>query len=193
MGIACGVEAMSRVPLGANVGTEAGTRRPDVWAIDMPDQFGAAERIARRRGITREDVDAFGFALAGDGRRRRGPRAGSTARSLPVDGPGTSTRTGVPTGENAAVARDQGLRETTIEGLAEAEAGRRRRHPHRGHLVADLRRRRRRAADGRRPRARRKGLRPRARIVAQVLVGAEPDYHLDGPVEATRKCSSGRA
>jgi acetyl-CoA C-acetyltransferase len=29
------------------------------------------------------------------------------------------------------------------------------------------------------------GLRPRARIVAQCLVGAEPYYHLDGPVAAT--------
>jgi acetyl-CoA C-acetyltransferase len=29
------------------------------------------------------------------------------------------------------------------------------------------------------------GLRPRARIVAQVLVGSDPYYLLDGPVEAT--------
>jgi acetyl-CoA C-acetyltransferase len=31
------------------------------------------------------------------------------------------------------------------------------------------------------------GLRPRARIVAQCLVGAEPYYHLDGPVQATSR------
>ena len=36
-------------------------------------------------------------------------------------------------------------------------------------------------------RARDSGLRPRARIVAQVLVGSEPYYHLDGPVDATRR------
>ena len=36
-------------------------------------------------------------------------------------------------------------------------------------------------------RARAAGLRPRARIVAQVLVGSEPYYHLDGPVDATRR------
>ena len=29
------------------------------------------------------------------------------------------------------------------------------------------------------------GLRPRARIVARVLVGSDPYYHLDGPVDAT--------
>ena len=36
-------------------------------------------------------------------------------------------------------------------------------------------------------RARAAGLRPRARIVAQVLVGSDPYYHLDGPVDATAK------
>ena len=36
-------------------------------------------------------------------------------------------------------------------------------------------------------RARSLGLRPRARIVAQCLVGAEPYYHLDGPIAATQR------
>jgi acetyl-CoA C-acetyltransferase len=36
-------------------------------------------------------------------------------------------------------------------------------------------------------RARELGLRPRARIVAQCLIGAEPYYHLDGPVQATER------
>ncbi|MEI2818788.1 MAG: hypothetical protein V9E81_00620 [Marmoricola sp.] len=31
------------------------------------------------------------------------------------------------------------------------------------------------------------GLRPRARIVASRLVGADPYYHLDGPVQATER------
>src|SRR6266498_2268984 len=35
--------------------------------------------------------------------------------------------------------------------------------------------------------ARASGIRPRARIRAQALVGAEPFYHLDGPVQATAK------
>src|SRR6185437_8027878 len=50
VGVACGVEAMSRVPLRANVGTDVGTPRPDSWDIDMPNQFAAAERIAANRG-----------------------------------------------------------------------------------------------------------------------------------------------
>src|SRR6202023_1559273 len=36
-------------------------------------------------------------------------------------------------------------------------------------------------------RAKADGLRPRARIVAQVLVGSDPYYHLDGPIAATAK------
>src|SRR5438067_6542452 len=39
VGIACGVEAMSRVPLGANIGTGVGKPKPPSWDIDMPNQF----------------------------------------------------------------------------------------------------------------------------------------------------------
>ena len=61
VGIACGIEAMSRVGLGANAGPDRGILRPASWDIDLPDQFTAAERIAKRRGITREDIDQLGF------------------------------------------------------------------------------------------------------------------------------------
>jgi acetyl-CoA C-acetyltransferase len=36
-------------------------------------------------------------------------------------------------------------------------------------------------------RARAEGLRPRARMLAQCLVGSDPYYHLDGPVDATAR------
>jgi acetyl-CoA C-acetyltransferase len=35
--------------------------------------------------------------------------------------------------------------------------------------------------------ARALGLKPRARIIAQALVGSEPEFHLDGPVQATSR------
>src|SRR5947208_9855304 len=60
VGIACGIEAMSRVGLGANAGPDRSIIRASSWDIDMPNQFEAAERIAKRRGITRADIDAFG-------------------------------------------------------------------------------------------------------------------------------------
>src|SRR5437763_6912881 len=40
-GVACGVEVMSRVPLRANVGTDAGSPRPAAWDIDLPNQYVA--------------------------------------------------------------------------------------------------------------------------------------------------------
>lgn len=61
VGIACGIEAMSRVGLGANAGPDRSLIRAQSWDIDLPNQFEAAERIAKRRGITREDVDVFGL------------------------------------------------------------------------------------------------------------------------------------
>src|SRR5437773_11332425 len=51
IGIACGIEVMSRVGLGANAMNGPGKSRPDDFPWDMPDQFGAAERIAQKRGI----------------------------------------------------------------------------------------------------------------------------------------------
>src|ERR1700728_2169956 len=36
-------------------------------------------------------------------------------------------------------------------------------------------------------RARAEGFRTRARVVAQVLVGSDPYYHLDGPIAATTR------
>ena len=63
VGIACGIEAMSRVGLGANAGPDRNWRA-ESWDIDLPDQFTAAERIAKRRGITRDDIDAFGVRVS---------------------------------------------------------------------------------------------------------------------------------
>jgi len=184
VGIACGIEAMSQVPLGANVGEHAGPRRPASWNIDMPDQFGAAERIARRRGITREDVDALGVrsqALA-----KQAWEEGRFDREvLHVVAP-VVDKEGNLTGEKQTVTRDQGLRETTAESLAKlkpvVEGG-----VHTAGTSSQI-------SDGAaavllmdEAKAKALGLKPRARIVAQALVGAEPEFHLDGPVQATAK------
>lgn len=184
VGIACGVEAMSQVPLGANVGDQAGPRRPESWDIDMPNQFEAAERIARRRGITREDVDALGVrsqALA----KQAWDEGRFDREVLEVVAP-VVEKDGTPTGEKQTVTRDQGLRDTTIESLAKLkpvlEGG-----IHTAGTSSQI-------SDGAAAvllmdsdRAKALGLKPRARIVAQALVGAEPEFHLDGPVQATAR------
>ena len=62
IGIACGVEAMSRVGLGMNVYNGPGYFIPESWPWDStPDQFSSAQRIADNRGITRDDADDLGF------------------------------------------------------------------------------------------------------------------------------------
>jgi acetyl-CoA C-acetyltransferase len=116
VGVACGVEAMSRVPLRANVGTDYGTPRPPSWDIDLPNQFVAAERIAQRRGLSRAEIDAFGL---------RSQTAAQAAWSqgrfdrevVPVKAPVLDADR-EPTGETRTVDRDEGLRETSLAALA---------------------------------------------------------------------------
>jgi acetyl-CoA C-acetyltransferase len=184
VGIACGVEAMSRVPLGANVGTAAGKPKPASWDIDMPNQYVAAERIAGRRGLSREDLDRWGLrsqTLA----QLAWTHGRFDRETVPVKAPVLDADR-QPTGETHTVDRDQGLRETSLEALARLK-------PvvddglHTAGTSSQI-------SDGaaavllvEADRARALGLRPRARIVAQCLVGAEPYYHLDGPVAATER------
>ena len=179
VGIACGVELMSRVGLGMNVVNGPGRSRPDDFPWDMPDQFGAAERIAARRGITRDEVDAFG--LASQQHAARGWAEGRFEREvMSLEAPDGDT------GERRVVDRDQGLRETSIEALAQLKPV----LPDGIHTAGNSSQ----ISDGAaavlwmsEERARAAGLRPQARIVAQVLVGSDPYYHLDGPVDATAK------
>jgi acetyl-CoA C-acetyltransferase len=184
VGIGCGVEAMSHVPLGTAAMAGGTSPRPATWTIDMPNQFEAAERIAKRRGLTREDLDAFGLAS-----QHKAARAWAEGRfdhqvitvKAPVLDAGRQ-----PTGETATVDRDQGLRETSAEGLARLkpviDGG-----LHTAGTSSQI-------SDGaaavllvEESVARDLGLRPRARILAQALIGDEPYYHLDGPVAATER------
>jgi acetyl-CoA C-acetyltransferase len=180
--IGCGVEVMSRAPLGSNV--LPADPRPDDWSIDLPDQFTAAERIAARRGLTRADLDAFGVRsqrLAAEARA-----GGRFDREIaPIEAPVIDAE-GAPTGETRTVSRDEGLRETTLEGLARLRpvfgeclhtAGTSSQISDGAAAVLVMSERA----------ARARGLRPRARIRAQALVGAEPYFHLDGPVESTAR------
>jgi acetyl-CoA C-acetyltransferase len=184
IGIACGIEAMSRVGLGANAGPDRAKIRAESWDIDMPNQFEAAERIAKRRGITREDIDEFG--LASQSKAKQAWAEGRFDREIsPIEAP-VIDENRQPTSERQTVTRDQGLRDTTLEGLAQLkpvlEGG-----IHTAGTSSQI-------SDGAaavlwmdEEKARALGLRPRARIVSQALVGAESYYHLDGPVQSTAK------
>ncbi|HEX4654360.1 MAG TPA: steroid 3-ketoacyl-CoA thiolase [Mycobacteriales bacterium] len=173
IGIACGVEMMSRVGLGANVMSGPGVPRPDGWDVDLPNQFEGADRIAKDFGITRADLDAFGLAS-----QQKAARAWAEERFksqiAPIDTP------------DGTVDRDQGLRETSMEKLAALqpvlEGG-----FHTAGTSSQI-------SDGAaavllmsRDKAQALGLKPRARIVAQALIGDDPYYHLNGPVAATKR------
>ena len=184
VGLACGVEHMSKVWLGANVPRiddttfVNGSSKPADFAIDLPDQFGAAERIAQRRGITRERVDMLG--LISQQKAIRATDEGRFEREIiPVDVTSTD-------GTTVTVNRDQGLRETTADKLAALNPV----APGGIHTAGNSSQ----ISDGAaavlwmdEARAKAEGLRPRARLVAQCLVGSDPYYHLDGPVDATAK------
>ena len=182
VGMACGIESMSRVGFGA--ASNGAKPRPDDWSIDMADQFTSAERIADRRGLTRADLEVLGVRsqrLA----RQAWDEGRFTREVLPVEAP-VLGEDGQPTGETRLVDRDQGLRETTPEGLAKLKPvfeGAR----HTAGTASQV-------SDGAagvllmsEERAAALGLRPRARIVAQCLVGSDPYYHLDGPIDATSR------
>ncbi len=185
IGIGCGVEVMSHVGLGANVVHGPGFFQPENWPWDSTlDQFTSAERIAKKRGITRADTDAF--ALRSQEKAIAAREAGHFTREiLPIDAP-TLDAEGKPSGETHRVDEDQGIRASTLEGLGQLkpviEGG-----IHTAGSSSQI-------SDGAAAilwmtadKAKELGLKPRARIVQDVVVGTDPYYLLDGPVDATNR------
>jgi len=185
VGIACGIEVMSHVGLGANVINGPGFFQPAEWPWDsVLDQFTAAQRIADNRGISRQDVDELGLRSQQNAKRARDE--GRFEREiLPIEAPVLGDD-GQPTGETILVAEDQGIRESTMEGLGKLKpvieggihtAGNSSQISDGAAAVLWM------SAD----KAKALGLRPRARILWDVLVGTDPYYLLDGPVDATER------
>src|SRR6266568_6968495 len=61
--LSCGVESMSRVPLGAATRGDFGRPTPKSYFehYEVTSQFEGAERIAEKWGVTRGDCDRFGL------------------------------------------------------------------------------------------------------------------------------------
>jgi acetyl-CoA C-acetyltransferase len=183
-GLACGIESMSRLPLGANVPAGTGDPRPDDWSIDLPNQFEGADRIVRDRGFSREDVDRFG--LWSQEKARAAQDEGRFVREIFAVKAPVLGEDGQPTGATQVVDADQGIRETSLEKLAALKSV----LPDGTHTAGTSSQ----ISDGASALllmdsdlAASLGLTPRARIVSSCLVGADPYYHLDGPVQATEK------
>jgi acetyl-CoA C-acetyltransferase len=184
VGIASGLEMMSHVGLGKNVGEGCGFFIPPGFPYDMPlDQFEAVVRICRNRGITRPELDEFG--VWSQTKAIAATEAGYFKQEiLPIEAP-VLGEDGKPTGETLLVERDQGLRPSSLESLSKLRPV-----DSAGLTTAATSSQ---LSDGAsavlimtREKAKEFGLRPRARILYGVIVGADPYYLLDGPVDATR-------
>lgn len=184
IGIAGGVEAMSRVGLGANAYNGPGFFQTADWPWDStPDQFSAVERIVKNRGLTRQDTDEF--ACESQRRAKVAWEEGRFDREvIAVEAP-VLGEDGQPTGQARTVSKDQGLRDTTMEALASLkpviEGG-----IHTPGSASQI-------SDGSAAvlwmsaeEAKARGLKPRARIITGVMTGTDPYYLLDGPVDATK-------
>lgn len=186
--LSCGIEMMSRIPLGANFehhGRPIAKSYFEKYAFKS--QFQGAEMIAEEYGITREDTDRFGLRsqeLAGkawsEGRFER--------EVVPLDAP-VLDEDGKPTEETITLSRDEGLRDTSLEKLATLkpvmEGG-----VHTAGTSSQI-------TDGasavivaNEAAVNRLGLKPRARIVYTTIVGVDPVTMLKGPIPATEKLLS---
>ena len=186
--LSCGIEMMSRIPLGANFehhGRPIAKSYFEKYAFKS--QFEGAEMIAKEYGITREDTDRFGLRsqeLAGkawsEGRFER--------EVVPLEAP-VLDADGKPTEETLTLSRDEGLRETSLEKLATLkpvmDGG-----VHTAGTSSQI-------TDGasavivaNEAGVKRLGLTPRARIVYTTIVGVDPVTMLKGPIPATEKLLS---
>ena len=187
--LACGVELMSRVPIGAggnkNLGLGIPIPKTYFEQYEMTSQFEGAERIADQWGITRDDTDAFGFrsqqlaAQAWAEDRFSGQYITVEAPDRNEDGSLADT--------THTVARDEGLRETTMEKLASLKPVARENGVHTAGNSSQI-------SDGAsavlmmtEEKAAALGLKRRARIVDTCLVGTDPVLMLTGPIDATRR------
>ncbi|MFZ9629806.1 MAG: steroid 3-ketoacyl-CoA thiolase [Ilumatobacteraceae bacterium] len=186
--LACGVEVMSRVPIGSNSGKALGLGVPIPRTYfdryEMTSQFEGAERIAETWGISRDDTDRFGLQS-----QQRAARAWAEDRFagqyLDVEAPDVD-ETGAPTGSTHTVRRDEGIRDTSLEKLASLKPVAREHGVHTAGNSSQI-------SDGAaavlmmtEEKAAALGLRARARIVDTCNVGVDPVLMLTGPIDATR-------
>lgn len=183
--LACGVEMMTRVPLGSN--SQGGSPLSKAYRsrYAFKTQFQGAEMIAKEYGITREDTDRFG--LRSQQLAIQAWKEGRFTREIvPVTAP-ILGEDGKPTGETKLVDRDEGLRETSLEKLAALKAVVEPDGIHTAGTSSQV-------SDGAsavllasEKGLKRLGLTPRARIVSTTLVGVDPVTMLKGPIPASRK------
>lgn len=188
--IACGVENMSRLPIGADsVGLDAGLGKPlsrsYFGSYEFVSQFEGAERMAEKYQITRSDTDAFGLVS-----QQRAARAVAEGRFksqiIALDVP-VFDENGKRTDETFVFDTDEVPRDTSLEALAGLKPVAREAGVHTAGTSSQI-------ADGgaavllmSAEKAEALGLTPMARVVQTALVGCDPVLMLEGPIPATEK------
>ncbi len=187
--VAGGVEVMSRIPIGVNSSKKLGLGvpipKPYFSQYEFTSQFEGAERIADKWGITRDDTDAFGLrsqqlaAQAWAEDRFATQIVPITAADLDEEGNELES--------THVVDRDEGLRDTTLEGLAKLRAVAREDGVHTAGSSSQI-------SDGAAAvmmmtadKAAALGLTPKAKVVDTCLVGVDPVLMLTGPIDATQQ------
>jgi acetyl-CoA acyltransferase len=176
--IACGVESMTRVPMGSDLG-QFSRSLTDKYNI-IPQGF-SAEIIAKKWNLSREEVDEF--SLISHQKAAAATDKGMFKREiLPIEVQGEN-------GHHFTFQEDEGIRrDTSLEKLAGLNPPF---QPKDGVVTAGNSSQ---ISDGAaglllmsKEKAESLGLKPRARIVARVVVGVDPVIMLTGVIPATRK------
>ena len=172
-----GVENMSRVPMGSNFKVAGFPFTEHMrTTYDLTSQGVAADNIARKYGITREQLDAF--AVESQRRAKAASDSGKFEKEiLPIE----VEHEGV----KGMFKVDEGIRESTLEKLGSLTPSFGEDGLHHAGNSSQI-------TDGASAvllmsmeKAKELGLRPRARIVAQAVVGSDPHLMLTGPLTAT--------
>jgi acetyl-CoA C-acetyltransferase len=188
--LACGVESMSGVPMGSAVPKDPDVGKPinrRYWAhYENTSQFEGAERIAEKWSLKREELDAFG-KQSQDRAARAWAEGRYDTQIVPIDvGALTGTGEGEGNGDARVVGRDEGMRDTTLEALANLKPVLDRDPAfHTAGTASQI-------SDGAgavllmtAERASQLGLQPKARVVDTCIVGSDPVLMLTGPIPAT--------
>ena len=183
--VACGVEVMSRVPMGSTVPKDPDVGKPinrSYWAhYENTSQFEGAERIAEKWAVTRDELDGFG-KQSQDRAARAWAEGCFDTQVVPIDAPVVDGADG----ETQRIERDEGLRETTLEALSGLKPVLDRTPAfHTAGTASQI-------SDGAgalllmtAERASALGLEPKARVVDTCIVGSDPVLMLTGPIPAT--------